>query len=365
MTSERRALLKKTIPFLIIGLLIFILYLYFFVGIDQIVSKLQSVDPFYYSLAFITAFLSMAIYSMVWQSLLKLLSIRIAFRKIFLFMWIANFVDIIIPFEAVSGEITRAYLVYKSTNESTGKVAASLVIHRILAMGVTVAGLIISSALLVLYGFSDPFVLTFVVIVVACVVFTIGLVTYLSSREKATQKLFNWIFRFLEFISRGHWKLARWESAVREMLRAYHEGIGTIKEHKRGIILPILLSVASWFFDLLISLFVFRALGVDFPILSLIVVYSITVAIPIIPISISGVGPTEIIMTTLYTFFLGTKFAALSATVTLLIRIVTVWFKLIIGYFAVHIVGVDILSRRVTESILPKVSEQKEDNASH
>lgn len=59
-------------------------------------------------------------------------------------MWIANFVDIIIPFEAVSGEITRAYLVYKSTNESTGKVAASLVIHRILAMGVTVAGLIIS-----------------------------------------------------------------------------------------------------------------------------------------------------------------------------------------------------------------------------
>jgi len=108
MTSERRALIKKTIPFLMIGLLIFILYLYFFVGLDKIVVILQSIDPFYYSLSFIIAFLGVIVYSLTWQSLLNLLSIRIAFRKTFLFMWIATFVDIIIPFEAVSGEISRA-----------------------------------------------------------------------------------------------------------------------------------------------------------------------------------------------------------------------------------------------------------------
>jgi uncharacterized protein (TIRG00374 family) len=360
MPSERRALIKKTIPFLIIGLLIFILYLYFFVGIDEIILKLQSVDPFYYSLTFITAFLGMVIYSMTWQSLLNLLSIKLAFRKTFLFMWVGTFVDIIIPFEAVSGEITRAYLIYKSTNESTGKVVASLVSHRILNMGVTVAGLIIGSIFLILQPKPiDPIVLTFVAIVVACAIFTISLLTYLSSREKATQKLLNWVFKFLEFISRGHWKLTRWKSAVQEMLRAYHEGVNTLKEHPRGIIVPIIFSILAWLFELLISVFVFAALRFEIPIVFLIVVYSISAAIPMVPISISGVGPTEIIMTALYRLFLGEGSEVISATVTLLTRIVTVWFKLILGYFAVHLVGVDILSRRLTESIMPKASEEK------
>jgi len=364
MTSEKRALLKKTIPFLIIGLLIFILYLYFFVGIDQIVLILQSVNPFYYSLTFITAFLGMIVYSLAWQSLLDILSIKIAFKKTFLFMWIGTFVDIIIPFEAVSGEISRAYLVYKTTNENTGKVAASIVSHRILAMGVTVSGLIFSSIFLILQPKPlDPFVLTFVVIVAVCAIFTISLLTYLSSREKTTQKLLDGVFRFLGFISRGRWKLTPWKLAIQDMLKTYHEGIGMLKKHPKRIVLPIIFSIASWFSDLLIALFVFFALGFEIPILSLIVVYSISVAIPMIPISISGVGPTEIIMTTLYTLF-GIS-AAVSASVTLLTRIVTVWFKLIVGYFAVHIVGVDILSRRLTESILPKIPEQKEETVSH
>lgn len=363
MTSERRALLKKTVPFLIIGLLIFILYLYFFVGIDKIVLVLQSVDPFYYSLTFVAVFLGIVVYSMVWQSLLNLLSIKIAFKKTFLFTLVGTFVDIIIPFEAVSSEISRAYLVYRSTGESTGKVAASIVSHRILTMGVTAAGLIVGSAFLILqYKFYDPFVLTFVAVVAACAVFVISLLTYLSSREKATQKLLDLVFRFLGFISHGRWKLMHWKSAVQEMLRGYHEGIDTLREHPKGIILPIILAIVSWFFDLLGSIFVFSALRVEIPMVSLIVVYSINVAIPMIPISVSGVGPTDIIMTALYTLFIPASpehLVAISASVTLLTRIVTVWFRLIIGYIAVHMVGVDILSRRLTESIIPKASEKK------
>lgn len=362
MTSERRSLLKKTIPFLIIGLVIFILYLYFFIGIDKVVLILQNVDPLYYSIAFIVAFVGMVIYSSVWQCLLNLLSLKIAFKKTFLFMWVGTFVDIIIPFETVSSEITRAFLVYKSTNENTGKVVASIVTHRIITMGVTVAGLIISSGVLILqYNFYDPFILAFVGIVVACAIFTIGFLTYLSSREEKTRKLLDWIFKFLKLISRGHWKLTHWKLAFQEMLSEYHEGIRTLKEHQKGVILPIVLAIASWVSDLLISFLVFSALHFPIPIAELIVMYSINVAIPMVPISIQGVGPTEIIMTTIYTLFLIP--ADISASITLLTRIVTVWFKLILGYLAVHFVGVDILSRRLTESILPKVSEEEKDDS--
>jgi uncharacterized protein (TIRG00374 family) len=142
------------------------------------------------------------------------------------------------------------------------------------------------------------------------------------------------------------------------MLRAYHEGIDTLKEHPKGIIVPIVFSILAWLSDLLIVLLVFFALRAPIPIVYLIVVYSISVAIPMIPISISGVGPTEIIMTTLYQLF-GIS-AAISATVTLLTRIVTVWFKLIVGYFAVHLIGVDILSRHLTESMMPQIPEEKD-----
>jgi len=201
MTSERRALIKKTIPFSIIGLIIFVLYLYFFAGIDKILLTLQGVDPFYYLLAFVVAILNMIVYALTWQSLMNLLSIKLAFKKTFLFMCVGTFVDIILPLESVSGEISRAYLVYRSTSENTGRVAASLVTHRILSMAVTVAGLVLSSLFLILqYQFYDPFVLTFVAIVVACAIFTISFLTYLSSRERTTRKLFDWIFRFLEML---------------------------------------------------------------------------------------------------------------------------------------------------------------------
>lgn len=145
------------------------------------------------------------------------------------------------------------------------------------------------------------------------------------------------------------------------MLSEYHEGIRTLKEHQKGVILPIVLAIASWVSDLLISFLVFSALHFPIPIAELIVMYSINVAIPMVPISIQGVGPTEIIMTTIYTLFLIP--ADISASITLLTRIVTVWFKLILGYLAVHFVGVDILSRRLTESILPKVSEEEKDDS--
>ena len=366
MTSGRRVLIKKTIPLLVIGLLAFILYLYFFVGINEMARVLQTTD-LYYFLAFSAAFLGMVVYSMAWQSLLNLLSIKIAFRKTFLFMWIGTFVDIIIPLESVSGEISRAYLVYKTTNENTGRVVASIVTHRILAMGVTVAGLIISLILLFLEAQSrliDLFLVIFVALAIIGMIFLISLLIYLSSREKTTQKLLDWVFRFLGFISRGRWKLSQWRSAIQDSLRAYHEGIDMLRKHPKGIIVPVFFSVLAWLSDLLLTFLVFYTLPDARPYISMgsiVVIYSITVAIPIIPLSISAVGLTDTIMAILYNSF-GIP-GGISGSVTILTRLITFWFKIFVGYFAVHFVGVDILSRRLTESMLPKFPEEKRNSA--
>ena len=102
---------RKAAVFTAIGLLAFALYLHFFVGFDQILDVLQKVDPveyaLYYSTTIVAVLLSMLFYSMVWNELLKALSIEIGLQKALIYSWLGNFVDLVLPLETVTGEITR------------------------------------------------------------------------------------------------------------------------------------------------------------------------------------------------------------------------------------------------------------------
>ena len=95
---------------ILIGLLIFITYLHFFVGISEMLTIIQRVDLFYYSLAVAVLLLNMLAYSLTWQYFLRPLSVNVPFRKTFLFTWIGVFVDLLIPAESISGDASKAYL---------------------------------------------------------------------------------------------------------------------------------------------------------------------------------------------------------------------------------------------------------------
>ena len=93
------------------------------------------------------------------------------------------------------------------------------------------------------------------------------------------------------------------------------------------------------------SFLVFVSLGYPIHFNFVIIVYSISVAIRSIPLGIPGeVGVMEVVMTTLYTAFLGIEFVSLCAAATVLIRVLTVWFRLFIGFMAVQWVGIKALT---------------------
>ncbi|MFQ6054049.1 MAG: lysylphosphatidylglycerol synthase domain-containing protein, partial [Candidatus Bathyarchaeia archaeon] len=71
-----------------------------------------------------------------------------------------------------------------------------------------------------------------------------------------------------------------------------------------------------------------------------IVVYSISLAAQTLPIGPS-VGIVEIVMTSLYTIF-GIP-PAVGGTATTMIRAVTFWFQIIVGYAVVQWMGIKIL----------------------
>ena len=96
---------------MILGLAAFTLYLWFFVGFNGLFSFLSKLNLYqyslFYTLAAVAFFLAVVFDSLIWHSLLSSLSIKIKLRKIMLYNWIGNFVELVIPTATVGGELTR------------------------------------------------------------------------------------------------------------------------------------------------------------------------------------------------------------------------------------------------------------------
>ncbi len=328
---------------MLLGLLIFVCYLYFWVGIPEIVEIIQGVNPLYYSLAVGLLFLNNLFYALAWQYFLRPLSIKVPLKKTFLFVWIGALVDILIPAESISGDASRAYLMSKESSENAGKVLASIVSHRILSIVITLSSLIISSlSLFVLNIHVEAFVFNLIIIIMFGTVISLVFVFLLIFKEQLTQKTIDLMLRFLAFVSRGRLHLANLRVNAQKTLKAFHQSMEVFRENRRSLLQPVVFSLLSWFLSVLTSFLVFASIGYPINLGVLIIVYSIVTSVQTVPIGIvAGVGPVEIIMSSLYSLLdvpLG-----VSASATVLIRIITVWFKLLVGFVAFQWVGIKTL----------------------
>lgn len=339
MNNETSFPLKRTgIIVLIIGVFGFLLYLYF-VGLAEVVDEIRQADPFYYSLAFAAMIMSVAFYSLTWHRLLRILSVRSSFLKTFQFIWVGSFVDLLVPAESISGDISRAYLMSKESGDNAGKVVASIIGHRILAMTITLAGLVISSLYFLLKYPSSLLVIEFVSVIASGTLMSVILILYFSKRRQATDRIVNWIIGVLVRFSRGRWKLERLKASAEKLLKAFHEGIDNLGVRPSRLALPVSFAIIAWLFDLLIAVFVFHALNASIPFSAIVIVYSISVGIQTAPIGIPGeVGVLDIIMATLYTL-LGVPIVV-SGGATILIRFLTLWVRLLIGGLNAQWIGI-------------------------
>jgi len=341
---ERKVLIKRGLLFLLIGFTIFLLYLHFAVGIPYIVKVAQRTDPFYYALAVTTLFVATVFYSLAWQHLLRLLQIKAAFKKTFSFVWIGSFVDLMIPAESFSGEISKIYLMSKDTGEDAGKVAASVVSHRLLTLGTTLGAIMVGSVFLFLGFERSQTVGNFMLFVAVCTITAILSIIYLSLRPKATQRVTGWVTSLLSFISRGRWQLTRLRSEIRRMLSEFHQGMDILMRRPKSLILPFFFSILAFSLDVLISFLVFTSLGVQISLNAVLIVYTVSNAVQTIPVGIPGeIVIPGIVMTTLYTLLLPGIPPEVTGAATLLIMTITVWLRILVGYVAVNWVGLPVL----------------------
>ncbi len=334
----------KTVLFPVLGLLAFFLYLYIFrVDIPTIVATARRIDLFTYSLAVAALVSETFVFSLSWRFLLNFLSVKLSVMKCFLYVWFGIFVDTLIPAESVSGEISRVYLVAREQNGSSGKVVASLVVHRLIGMGINIGGLLVGVVFMAVAQQPSTEVFNLTLFLAIVTTAFLVLLLLLSLKERWTVRILNSVISVVERLWKGRWKFSRIRAEVSEALKMFHSSIREYGRAPKTVVTSLSLCVLSWFLNLSVTYLVFSSMKYTVPWGIIIVTHSIVIAVKSIPLGVPfEAGLPEITMSTLYIFF-GVP-PGLSATATILNRILTVWLRFFIGFMVQQWLGIKSLT---------------------
>lgn len=340
---------------MIVGLLAFVLYLYFFVGFEELFLGLESLNLvnslFFYSLAILGTLLSVVFLAAAWQALLGTLSIKTKLRSLFLYTWAGTFVDLIVPCQAVCGEVTRIYLVRKDNRESYGAIAASSVTNRIISYVISAIGLLTGVILLLSRSASDPPFLLYLLIVglIGTVIYLI-ILFYLAFIESASKNLAVIVFKVLKILKIKRFPPEETSRRAEGALSVFHEGFQTFRKSPKHIVKPLVYQLFSLVLNIAVYALVFYAIGfanvhLDFFIIAYFVVGTVQVAA-----AVFSVGTLEIILTNLFVLYgVPIDLSWLAAT---LLRFLTFWLPILVGYVTVQVIGArSLLSPEARESI--------------
>jgi len=339
---------------MIIGLIVFAVYLYFFVGFSQILLVIRSFNLtttlVFYFLAIGTMVLVMLFWVSSWRTLLKALNVKISLKHAFLYYWTGYFVDLIVPCQSVCGEITRLYLVQKETKQNYGAVAAAGVTNRIVAYSIVTTGLTTGLIYLLFRNKIPAFGADLLVLSWIGAVSFLSVLFYLALSDNAADKLAKLLLRVLKALRIKRFGQGGLSPGIMESLRSYHEGFKFFRANPRYLVKPVIFQACSFTLNLSVYVLVFYALGFNHLLLDFfLLVYFLAGAIQDATSAFS-VGGLEILLTNLFIFFgIG---AATSGVAAAVLRSVTFWFPLLVGYIIVQVVGArNLLSPKIRERI--------------
>ena len=332
-TVPRPKLNWKMVLFPLVGLAAFFAYIYLFrVDIPQIIATAQAADPLPYMLAMLLSVIEIFFYTISWRVLLEFLQIKLSIVRSYLFVWYGIFLDIIVPAESISGEAVRVYLIQKEKGiTSCGPSTASLVTHRLLGMALNVIILFAGMGLLFVEGQASGIILNLILALAAGITLVLVLLIVFSFKEQWSLRVVNSLADFAHWITRGKWKgLVKIREDACRITHSFHDSMKKFGHSPKPLVLSLVVLSVTWVFNLSTTYLVFLALRWPISWSVIFITSAIVLAVKSIPIGIPfEVGLPEITMTTLYAS-LGVP-AGISATATILSRLLTLWLRFFIG----------------------------------
>ena len=177
---------------------------------------------------------------------MKYLSVKLSVGRALLYVWYGIFMDIIIPVESISGDISRVYLISREQNGTSGKVVASLVTHRLMGMGINIASLFIGIGLLYLGGQIDGMILVLTTFLAVATTVSLLLLFSLCIKETWTFRIIDAIIRFVEFVSRGRWKLEMMREDITRIAKMFHDSMRSYRHAPKTLSFALVFYVFSW-----------------------------------------------------------------------------------------------------------------------
>jgi uncharacterized protein (TIRG00374 family) len=315
----------------LLGYLGLVIYLFYFVGIAQLISVVGKVNLGIYAFAIVSVIISLTFHTLVWLQLLRSLSIKLTFKRTYILYWVGVFVDNLIP-GGWSGDLFKAYLLNKDPTVESGKAVASVVAKNMYEAIFNLGNMLLGVALLLLnYSFEGTLLITLGGIML---LLTLPLIILLvaSFRPTSALTIVAALFRFLAKMGRDRWHLDVLQSKVQKALGDYHEGMKILLQNPRILFKPMLLSFLAWGFEVITLIFVFASLGQLIPPDKVIIVRSIAGNVEAQGFALAGYS--QIITSELYRT-LGVPFAV-GASVALLGGTVIFWLRTGISYVAFH-----------------------------
>jgi uncharacterized protein (TIRG00374 family) len=243
------------------------------VGTANFLSAEEKANCYYYTSAFAAFIVASLFAALAWMTLLRNLNVKTTVRRAFLFTWAGYFLDSTTPEPGWSGDLSKAYMLSKKSNEDVGKVAASVIGQKLISMILTVVILALGVGILALKYVLPGFVIGFLVGVFVIALVSLAVVFYVSTSPKATQKMLDLLIAIGSFILRSRWDAVCFRARAERTLKTFHDGIGSLSANRRAFIRPVVLCGLSLAFDISVVALTFAALGSSVPIDTVLIVY--------------------------------------------------------------------------------------------
>ena len=316
----------------LIGYVVLIFFLFFFIDIGELLSVLASVKLEIYSLALICVVVSITFHALVWFQLLNSVSIKLGFRRTYVLYWVGVFVDNLIP-GGWSGDLFKAYLLSRDTGLDSGRAVASVVAKNVYEAIFNLGSMILGLTLLLLtYDLPDNGILLLIAGIMVLLTLPLVVLLAVSFNPKGAKKFMSFLIRLLSRINGKSWDLTKLQTTMEKTVDNYHEGMQLLLENPRMFFKPMILSFFAWGFEVIALLLVFASLGQTVPLDKVIIVRAIAGNVESQGYALAAYAP--LITIAVYTALKVPS--ALSGSVALLGGLVIFWLKTGISYAAFH-----------------------------
>jgi uncharacterized protein (TIRG00374 family) len=336
------------------GLVAFVFYLWLFVGFEGLVALMSQLNVYQYALfvglAIAALCASVVFDSLIWDSLLKILKVKVKFRKILLYNWIGNFVELLIPGATVGGEVARIALAQKDTNHDAGIAAATVIGSRIISTFVYSGGLVVAFVLLLFTHQLPLYLVTPVIVVVAGTAAMLLCIFVVAFKAGAMDRIVSAVMWVTKKLVKNPVKQESIRNKLHDSLSSFSMVFKTFRNHPKKLVKPTVYAITAWLFSLILYLMIFYAL--DFTAISLVDLATVYCIVSTVETVTAGVpvGAVEVTMVNMFSIY-GVPIATAAAATTIA-RLLTYWCQVLVGYPIVQWIGAKSLTGLNLKSML-------------